>query len=164
MAKDPKQAINAFTKKISQLIQDAASPAVLNSVGLEAVTIIKRRTRLGYGVSGAGEDRQRLKALSPAYIAVRKRDGSLSEFTSPGRSNLTRTGQMLDSMRVIRAQQGKVIIGPTGRRRGGGPTNEQVAGYVSDAGRPFLNLTRLDEQQLIRFYRQRFGDLKRRRF
>ena len=41
-------------------------------------------------------------------------------------------------------------------------TNEELAQFVTDNGRPFLELSTLDDKKLVRFYRRQFGDLLRR--
>lgn len=65
----------------------------------------------------------------------------LGEFASPTKSNLTFTGQMLNSMTFDIKRLGFTILIPETRRREGKATNAQVARWVSQAGRPFMNLT-----------------------
>lgn len=150
--------LKGFSNRMKQAVSDAARPQVLRAMGDEAVRLIVKRTRLGYGVDGHGAERSKLKALSPGYVHLRELDDTLSAMTSPKRSNLTRTGQMLDSMTVLEVRQGSVVVGPVGARDDG-LTNAQVAAYVSAQGRSFNFLSRLEQEQLVRFYRNRFGDL-----
>jgi hypothetical protein len=149
--------IGAFNDRIKQALADAARPQVLKAMGEEAVRLIVKRTRLGYAVDSHGQERSKLKPLSAGYVHQREADPKLSAMTAPKKSNLTRTGQMLDSMAVIAVRQGSVVVGPTGSRDDG-LTNAQVAAWVSVA-RPFNFLSRLEQEQLTRFYRNRFGDL-----
>lgn len=160
--------LSTFTANLRRAVGNAAKQSALAPLGEEAVRLIVKRTRLGFGVGGDGEERVNLKALSSSWIRQRKRLDEemsiLSQFTTTARSNLTFTGQMLDSMQVIRVAQGKIVIGPKGYRTdplSKGISNEQVANYVAKAGRPFNNLSRLEQAQLVRFYRRKFGDLLR---
>ncbi|GEM_PF-2339785 len=160
--------LGAFTDKLRKAVGNSAKQAALKPLGEEAVRLIVTRTRLGYGVTDDGQERARLKPLSSRWIAQRKRldeeAAILSQFTTTARSNLTFTGQMLDSMQVIRIAQGQIVIGPKGYRTdplSRGLSNEQVANYVAAAGRKFNNLSRLEQAQLVRFYRRKFGDLLR---
>ena len=167
-------AINGWSKSVQLAMMEAAKPQIMRPLGEKAVEIIVRRTRLGYGVERHGQERFKLKALSPGYVYFRKQvdaglasfPGSLgkqglSEWTTPTKSNLTATGRMLDSMAGIEVRRGSVVVGPTGGRPGG-LTNMQVAAWVS-RDRPFNFLSRLEQEQLVRFYRNRVGDLLRNR-
>lgn len=157
--------LSAFTDNLRKAIGSAAKTQSLQPLGEEAIRLIVKRTRLGFSVARDGVERERLRQLSPGWIKVRERNADiLSGFTTVPRSNLTFTGQLIDSMQVIRIQQGRVIIGPQGYRTdrlSRGISNEQVANHVAAGGRPFNNLSRLEQQQLVRFYRRRFGDLLR---
>lgn len=159
--------IKDFTSKLKNVVKQAASRKELEAIGNFAADLIRKRTRLGYGApkgeAGAVE-RFRLAALSQGWIRFRKTTGAswLSEFTRAGKSNLTFTGQMLDSLGVVRVKAGSVTIGPKGYRTdpfSRGLSNEQVANFVAKKGRPFNNLTRPELAQVKRFYRNQFGDL-----
>lgn len=159
--------LSAFMGNLRGAIKDVVKAEALKPLADEAIRLIVKRTRLGYGVGGDGDERTRLAALSSSWIAQRARyadAGLLSDFTTVPRSNLTFTGQMLDSMQLIRIAQGRIVIGPKGYRTdplSRGISNEQVANYVAKAGRVFNNLSRLEQAQLVRFYRRTFGDLLR---
>jgi len=86
----------------------------------------------------------------------------LSEFTTPNKSNLTFSGQMLESMKILKIKKNSVLISPKGRRRKSQLTNEEVAERVSGK-RPFNNLSDLEIKKLIRFYRLNFGDLLKKK-
>jgi len=153
--------ISAFVRKLEASVQATVKSNELADLGNEAIRLIVKRTRLGYGVRGQGFDRYKLPPLSAFYVKQRQLDGSdLSGDTSPTRSNLTRTGQMLDSMAVISVKPGAVVVGPQGGRLDGPLGNDDVARWVS-VRRPFNYLSRLEQEQLRRFYRNRFGDLLR---
>lgn len=159
--------IKDFTDKLRGAVKKAASTKELEAMGAFAAELIRKRTRLGYGApkgEAGAVDRFRLAALSEGWIKFRKTTGAswLSEFTRARRSNLTFTGQMLDSLGVVRGQKGQVVIGPQGYRTdpfSHGLSNEQVANFVAKKGRPFNDLTKPEMKQVVRFYRNQFGDL-----
>ncbi len=153
--------LNKFIDKIGRVLTDAGKSENLMPVAEKAIEIIRTRTRLGYGVgpgtSGTG-DRFKLASLSSSYILHRKRNaGRLSSFTSPSRSNLTFSGQMLQSMTAVFLAPGSVVIDFTGSRSDG-EDNAQIAKYVSGK-RPFLNLSKNEVEQLKSFHASVFGDL-----
>lgn len=114
-----------------------------------SIDMIRRRTRQGFGVRSFGGAKERLKPLSERYKEYRRENRrKLSPETSPGKSNLTFTGQMLDSMQIVSESKGIAKIGPYGQRRLGGGRNEDVAKWVEENGRPFLYLTGQESQRL----------------
>lgn len=171
---------DSFAKKLIAATQELGKSSNMQKIGEAAKDIIKKRTRLGYGVEATGEERVSLKPLSNDYKEYRKELGKtkkakmkasqlkagesvklskkdkkrassesnirLSDATSPTKSNLTLTGQMLDSL-TARASEGSVSIKASGSRNDG-KTNEDVAGYAEDGGRRFLDLAKGDLNQL----------------
>lgn len=156
-----KTQVDKFTSKIQRLLKEAKSSKVIQPVAEEMIKIIVKRTRLGYGVGKELGSRERLKRLSPRYVIARSRSRKLSATTSPNKSNLTFTGQMLESVRVIRPKNGKIVIGPQGSRSDG-KENQKIAQYNADRGRVFMNLSQLEFNQILRFYRLKFTDLRKR--
>lgn len=138
----------------------------MKKIGDQAATIIRRRTLLGFGVPDNGQPRERLKPLSESYKQQRrgnlafftdklgrvrpirnpKRKPRLSNKTSPAKSNLTFTGEYLDSFMSFVKGLGKVEVRPTGTRPDG-LTNTEVAEFVSDE-RPHFNLSNNEIKQL----------------
>lgn len=170
MARDAKESLKWITDKIEKIFKDAVAVKELQAIGDEAVKIVQRRARLGYGSPpDAGGQRFSFPALSPGYVKFRQTTGRdyLSDTTTARKSNVTFTGQMLDSLKVVSVRSGNVAIAPTGVRKDrfspAGLTNRQVASYLADQGRTFLALTEPEISQLVRFYRTRFGDLVSRR-
>lgn len=82
---------------------------------------------------------------------------SFGDYFSPKRSNLTLTGQMLDSLN-FRITKGRISIFVDDSPRDDGEKNSDIAEYVTKQGRPFLGLT--DKQQL-KFFRQVETDLRK---
>jgi hypothetical protein len=66
---------------------------------------------------------------------------ALGPFGRPGKSNLTFSGQMLQSMSWDVTKSGFIVLIPETRRREGKLTNAQLARYLAKKGRPFMNLT-----------------------
>ncbi len=171
---------DSAAKKINAAMAQLRNSSNMQKIGEAAKNIIKKRTRLGYGVEATGEERVALKPLSNDYKEYRKELGKtkkakmkasqlkagekvklskkdkkrassesnikLSDATSPTKSNLTLTGQMLDSL-TASASEGSVSIKASGSRNDG-KTNEDVAGYAEDGGRRFLDLAKGDLNQL----------------
>lgn len=160
---DPIRSLKNVMKKIKDATNSAVTAEQLIPVGEFAVGIIVKRTRLGYGVDTQFGAKKALKALSNPYKEFRKGFSGLDNRTTPSKSNLTLTGQLLDSVKLIRAQNGRVVFGPTGVRRGGTLTNLRVAAYQEGQGRRFNRISDLEYKQTLRFYRRQFGDLLRRK-
>jgi hypothetical protein len=111
--------------------------------------VIRIRTQQeGDGVNGP------LKSLSPSTKKYRKRyEDNLSSDTDPDRSNLTATGQLLNSIKGKNIGS-KVVIEPgKSKRKGelsGGKsrlTNREVNKYVDENGREFLRLNKQETEE-----------------
>lgn len=158
------KASNQLDKIIGRLkktVKESMSNESMVEVGKFSIGLIVKRTRLGYGVNKNLGDRSKLKPLSAKYIEQRKKS-RLNQFTKPSRSNLTRTGQMLDSLSFKVTGPGKITIEPTGNRDDG-KRNKDIAKYNAQRGRVFINLSKNEYSQIVRFYRKTFGDLLRLR-
>ena len=169
---DPIRSLRNVMSRIKQSTDQVASAKELIATGEYAVGLIVKRTRLGYGVDVQFGKKTKLKALSPKYKEFRKESPDLSSTTTVGKSNLTLSGQMLDSVKIIRSQNGRVAFGPTGTRRAlksqfiaglEETSNLVIAGYQELQGRPFNRVSQLEFKQVLRFYRRQFGDLLKKR-
>jgi len=104
-----------FSNKMERAIDSAVENMQTRKVSLSIFTrlmlSIRKRTRLGFGADYWGGKRKKLKKLSPRYVKQRKRYGVNSSKASPSRSNLTRTGKMLDAFRVYFIASGKFALG-----------------------------------------------------
>jgi hypothetical protein len=163
VAKSVRKQLRTLNKQLKKAITlDLAKPSQMRFLGTEAIKLIVKRTRNGFGVEADGQPSRRLMRLTENYVNYRKQNRfRLSPFTTPGKSNLTFTGQMLDSFQIRQVSQGRTFIAPFGRRKGGGPTNLQVAGYVTENGRPFNNLSRSEIQRLAKLLIERFPRIAR---
>ena len=127
--------------KLDYLIKNAITENLLKTLAERAVEMVKTRTRLGYGVAGekfAGSQ-QKLESLKSSTVENRKRK-TLHPDTSPKKSNLTDTGQLLDSI-SYEVSGNRITVFLKGQR------NQTVAEYVSDA-RPFFALSKPEVTRL----------------
>lgn len=150
-----------FSKAMQEALRKATQPNEMKKLGEEAAEMIKTRTRLGYGVERSGTKRERLDPLAESTKESKKQKrkrGELSPLTTPSRSNLTDTGELLDSQQVTSVAQVEVTIGPKGRRKDG-KTNEEVGSYVTENGRPYNNLSDVEEKRITESLRKRVQNL-----
>lgn len=128
-----------------RLAQAKAAKALAESIP----EVIKLRTRQeGEGVSGP------LKDLADSTIEYRQKySDNLHPDTSARTSNLTATGQLIDAIQGKSAGSKVKIDIKGGKRKGelsGGKstkTNKEVRKYVEDAGREFLELSKVERQE-----------------
>lgn len=151
-----KQVLDDIKKKLKK----TGGKQPMRLLGNYALNLIRDRTRKGFGVPHAGGSKEPLKALSANYIQWRQKNKrKLSKFAKPSKSNLTRTGRMLESLRVIETKNFGFTIAPTGQSKEGVP-NEDIArhhekGIKTKKGivkRPFLYLSQEEINQCIKFY------------
>lgn len=161
-AKSGVRSMERIVAELKAAVNDARRPDVFRHLGQLSIKLIVRRTRLGYGVPDHLASKRRFTPLKDNYVKQRKKS-RLSSLTSPKKSNLTRTGQMLDSMKILRQTSNSVIIGPSGTRSDSRSSNSEIAQYNADRGRVFLNLSDLEYAQVFREYRRVFGDLLKKR-
>jgi hypothetical protein len=155
--------LKKYFKKLNKVLASAVTPQQMKYLGSEAVKLVVKRTRLGYGVAENDGQRFALSSIpwSPVYAKVRKiagKTGKLDASTRAGKSNLTFTGQMLRSLTVIAFSKGSVEVGVSGTRDDG-QTNEDVATSNAERGRVFNRLSLNEHAQLTRIYRRSFTGL-----
>jgi hypothetical protein len=160
--------LSKLREKLKEIVSELEKPQNMRDIGEYAVDRIVKRTRLGRGVSETGQS-QALKPLSKSYKDQRagriaffttpegvkvpykpNKPPKLSGNTTPGKSNLTFTDQMLNSIKVVSATTGKVNIAPTGNRKSSDLTNKEVADFVS-VERRFLDLSKAELAGLQRY-------------
>lgn len=147
-----RKGITGFTRELLESFDLAFSVQNMRDIGVFANNLIRVRTRLGYGVAASGAKRKKLAPLYEGYVNWRRgaaKSGDLSTNTTPKKSNLTFTGQLLDSTGLIITKDKRVSIGPRGRRSDGG-SNEEIGAKVSKT-RPWNNLSDLEIKQVTRF-------------
>lgn len=150
-------------KRIEETFVEAKNPVTQKVLADFILNLIIKRTRLGYGVDKNFGEKRKFPKHSEKYIQRRRKFSGLSGTTSPSKSNLTFTGQLLESTQVIKAANGEIRISPTGSRSGERLTNLQLVDILESKGRIYNRISQLEYQQLVRFYRKTFGDLLRKR-
>jgi hypothetical protein len=154
--------LGKFFKGLKSATKTAVNKKAMDFLGTTAIGLIVKRTRLGFGVKRDGGQRYPLSSVkwSDKYARLRK-SYPLDETTRPGKNNLTLTGQMLRSVRVLSVSDTGVIIGPQGPRDDD-KTNEDIAKWNAKRGRVFMNLSQNEYGQLVRAFRRKFTDLVKR--
>lgn len=155
-AKEINLGIDKLKPKLTKLALGSVTNDDIKTLCEFIVNIIKKRTRLGFGVKENGEKREKLKELKgrpkPYKSTIHSRElakekGLLSKETTPTRSNLTMTGQMLDAITYSVKKLSGIIFIKDSSRSGSDATNKEVAEYVSK-DRPFLNLSDSEIRQV----------------
>jgi hypothetical protein len=122
--------------QMGQIVTNATDDKTIKAaMAIESVKLIVDRTKSGFGVKN--EKAVKLKPLKRSTIERRKRS-QLAGDTSPSKSNLTETGNMLDSVTYRTNKKGYTIFVKD--------DNKKVAGVSED--RPFLGLTDKDQDRL----------------
>jgi hypothetical protein len=155
--------LSRFSKRAIKSLDYAITKKAMKTYGETAIEQIVKRVRRGYGLEQNGAPLSRLAPLAKATKAYRKRyKHLLSEHTSVGKSNLTFSGAMLDSMMVLSLAIGRVTIGPSKRLKHKGTklTHWQLAKIHQEVGvgahrvkRPFLFVGVNEEKIIQRLFR-----------
>ena len=154
MAKN-NQNIEQFVKRLNGAIESANGQKEMKAIGEFMIQKVRVRTQLGSGVNNNLEEKSKLKPLSKKYIEQRKVFNSLSSMTTPRRSNLTRTGSMLDSLKIKSMSKTAIRIGPTGNDMFG-VSNSSKAFWQEKMGRIFLRLSFQEVKQIRIFWLRNF--------
>jgi hypothetical protein len=154
--------LGKFFNGLKSATQIAVNKQAMDFLANTAITLIVKRTRLGFGVRTEGGQRYALSSVkwSDRYARLR-RTYPLDGTTAPGKHNLTLTGQMLRSVRILETTKDGVVIGPQGARDDG-KTNEDIAKWNAQRGRVFMNLSQNEYGQLVRVFRRKYTALMKR--
>jgi hypothetical protein len=163
--------IRDFNNALGLAVKDATSSKTMRAYGEAAIKVIIARTRLGFGVKKTGSRKFRLAKLQKSTIRKRRTAKNLNtSLTSPSKSNLTFTGRLLNSLLVKKASPGRVIVGPSRRRRKGGLTNEEISAILEKGNssrnlraRPYLALSTKELRDLNRQFSLSFDKALKRR-
>jgi hypothetical protein len=151
---DVKTQMLKFTKRLKGVVENASSKEVMQEVGNEAVRLIGQQAKLGKDYKSGNK----FKSLSSSYIQKRQKNASdLHKRTRPRKSNVTATGQMIDSLKVSKVMEKSVDVSCSGSRYesafdNGKLSNAEVAYYVEKAGRHFLGLSDKSKEKIRKFY------------
>lgn len=204
MALTPEETILKASKAVDEAFNRLTTPQETKKIAVAIKNQIVKRTRLGYGVDPETGRRKRLPKLSQSYIDQRK--GKLSFFTlkekkiivpyepgtapklasttTPGRSNVTATGLLLNSLGALggRARVGvfmkkvKYSIDLFGNSLKKSVFTTDVLKWLENGGktginkrgfrrpRVFLDLTRTEVKKIERDLGKRINDLALRLF
>lgn len=145
--------------KIKTLVSDSINSALMDKVGREIKETVQARTRKGYGVKEPKGKQERLKGLTESYKKQRKRlkaQGKLSGETTPNTSNLTKSGDMVNSIDYV-VNKTTVTVSATGKK------NKAKARYQADAGRVAFNLSRSEFNKITKLIENEIqNDIKRK--
>lgn len=147
--KDFKSLFKSINKKVDELTNKSG----MDEVGEEAVDMVKKRTRLGYGADG--RKKEKLGKLSEGYQKQRKKK-KLSKSTSPSKSNLTNTGKMLDDLTHTSQDESTTIEFNT-------QESLKKAEWVTKGGRPFMSLTAQEKKRITKFLQEKADTLGKKR-
>jgi hypothetical protein len=136
---DAKDFAANLRKMMEKLVEEASSPEYMKQLGDEAASLIRKRTRLGYGVAEQGGNKGKLEPLTEPYVKQRKIKATGP--TTPKKSNLTQKGDMLDALSSKPNGNGSIEIGFTDAHEA------QKAVWTSKL-RPFNNLSKAEISQL----------------
>lgn len=150
MARD----IKFLKQDLEKILTRVVDESLLLMVAERMRDIIYKRTKSGKGLSDNDDTPGAtrlvdLKPLSNAYIRQRA-SKILGPFASASRSNLTNSGELLESL-VVSKSRGSVSVEIENGQHSSGVNLKQLAGYVSEAGRPFFGLTDTEEKILQSF-------------
>ena len=119
---------------------DILTDPILDEIGKGSTRRVVVRTRLGYGVESMGEARKKLKPLKPATILHRLRvseAGNLFAGSTPKRSHLTMTGDMLSAITYRKKRDGVTLLFSK-------QWEADKAAYNTGMGRPFFLLSDIE--------------------
>lgn len=138
------------------------SNAMMNEIGAVVTNDVKEQTRKGKSIPNGSK----LKALSSKWIDRRKelaKSNDTDEAYQAEKSNLTFTGQLLNSIRFIIPGPGKIKIffdgmhdpykNKDGENIGGRVSNQLIADGQTERGRPFVGVRPVIERRIGRIIR-----------
>jgi hypothetical protein len=133
-----------------KIIKEITKKENLDHLGKEAIDVLYKRTKSGKGLTSK-ETRPgltKLKPLSESYIEFRKKNPPTGPFAGVKTSNLTYTGEMLESLKHKTIKDGiKITI--EGQHSTAKINNIKLVEYVGK-DRPFLGLAEIEIKILIR--------------
>lgn len=147
---NPADQIKSLAIKL-RIAQREAKKKALRELALIMPDVLKLRIQQeGEGLNGS------LPPLSEKYIKQRKKSRKLSPDTSPSKSNLTATGQMLNAIRTkITGDKLTIFINKNKRSsdisgRKSNLTNNELRRIIEEeVGTKFFDLTKEERQEAI---------------
>lgn len=139
-------------KKLESAMNELTKPKFLNEIGQQIVEDIYKRTKLGYGIEEPRGTQSKLKPLTGQYKKMRKSFPKLSTDTSPSKSNLSLTGDMLNDLKV-KVTNTKALIYL------GSEFSKNKAKWNSEKGRTFLNVSNTQVSKIIALLKNKLKEL-----
>lgn len=145
--------------QINALIEGVIRRETMSEVGELVRDLVKSRTKKGFGVAEPEGKATRLKGLSESYKKRRrtlKKQGKLDQSTSPTKSNLTQTSQMLDSVKS-KASTAKAEVFLDNEKA------QRKAELQANDNREFMNLSKSEVNKIKKLLEQKIiDDIKKR--
>lgn len=130
--------------QIQRALNAGISGNSLKDIAKDTAKSVQTRSRLGKSVVKDGANVSRLEQLKPTYKKQRKglkKGGKLSNKTTPNKSNLTKSGSMLNNIKSRTTTNGfEIYIN--------GEKNQEKAKYVQK-NRPFMFLAKFEIKLII---------------
>lgn len=134
--------VKDFAKLANKALDEVSDKDAMDDIGGELVEDIKKRTRLGQGVDKSLGRQSKFKPLAASTKKSRgykSKRGELKGRTTPAKSNLTETGDMLNSL-DHKASKGNVTVDVSSKEA-------DKAEYVSE-DRPFMNISKAQDRKI----------------
>jgi hypothetical protein len=153
--------ISQLGKDLEKFLLNVVTKDMKKMFAERAADIIYKRTKSGKGltrnaVSVGNNSLKAIEPLSPGYIEYRKRR-ILGPYASPKRSNLTFSGELLESI-VVKMLGNNVVVAIDSGKHHSGISLEELARRVSDKGRPFFGLADSEVKILEGFVKRTIRD------
>jgi hypothetical protein len=153
--------ISQLGKEIEKFIKSVVTKDLKILFAQRAADTIYKRTKSGKGltqnrVSVGNNSLKSIDSLSPGYVEYRK-TRILGPFASPRRSNLTFSGELLESI-IVKVTGENVTVEIDKGQHYSGISLEELAQRVSDKGRPFFGLADSEVKILEGFVKRTIRD------
>ncbi len=149
-----------LSEKIVKVLERVTSKEYCDKYSQILADQIKKRAQLGYGVDVEGGQQKKFRPLKPSTIASREyaqRIGELSPNTTPRTANVTRTGQLINSI-TPNGSPGHIGVTLT-ESRDDGKLNVDIVGYLEEKGFSFLKEAGYEKEILERAIRNDIEEL-----
>lgn len=179
-----KNAAKELNKILNKALNEIQSESFIGELADESEELVRKRTRLGFGVDTPGGKKKKLEPLKDSYVQQRRnkvafykdsqkithpitkvtRKMTLGKGTRPKKSNLTRTGQMLEELTSkIKRTAGRILITLTFKSS----ESRQKAEYAHKGSenrkkRIFMNLSKAEGNQIIKRVRAKVTEIIRK--
>lgn len=161
MAKVNIKGLPQLTAALKKFINESASrEEILLRIGIIGRESIIAKTRTGKNLVTGGKQKA-LKASTVKHREILAKSNPVQETFSAKRSNLTLTGQLLESIKIIPSKSKaevnlvpkgtrKPYVNKNGKSQKGTPTNEDLTEYLSQKGFKFLGIDEPTKKQMIK--------------